>query len=188
MKRRAAITFLFAVVLACLLIILGFIAARPAHAAGQTTNWPTVTAPAWDRGHAKRATPHVVDIQVQGKPRAWGLRGFAVQVDRAVGGIRIHYGAGQSCRRFSGRYCVTVKAWRYPRAGWWGITNYRTHGAVIRLNSKYGVQQWAAAHEFLHALGEQHHRYGHGMLRLPTPSMQQMSRGELRALWHQYGR
>lgn len=175
--------------LALVAVLTILLPALPAQAdQGQVTGWPMVTAPAWDRGHAAKATPNVTDIQVQGKPRAWGLRGFARRVDARVGGIRIHYGAGNSCKHFAGRYCVTVKSWYYPHQGWWGITNYRPHGAVIRLNKRFGVMQWPAAHEFLHALGLQHHMYGRGMLLLPTPSMQQMSRGELRALWSQYGR
>lgn len=173
-------------------LVLGLTLTSPAHAdQGYVTGWPMVLVPAYDTGHAAKATPNVIDIQVQGKPRAWHLRGFAQQVDRAVGGLRIHYGAGNSCKRFSGRYCITVKQWYYPHQTYWGQTNYRRHGAVIRLNTRFsspGNNQWAAGHEFLHALGEQHHKYGHGMLHIPTPSMQQMSHGELRVLRQQYGR
>lgn len=151
---------------------------------GDVTGWAQVTYPAWDND----STPNVVDIQVQNKPRAWGLRSFAESIDRKVGGIRIHYGAGPSCKAHPHRYCITVKAWYYPRSPYWGLTSYHRDGATIRLNRKYGVSKWPAAHEFMHALGEQHHMYGHGLLLLPTPSMQWLSKSELQALRWQYGR
>lgn len=156
--------------------------AAPAAASDGTTNYAKVVYPAWDHNGG------VVNIQLQGARRAWHLAGFAKKMDRRIGGIKVRAFEG-NCRHNRNAYCVTVRSVFQPNNNAWGQTHYVTHGAVIDLNRFYsapGSNWWAAAHEFLHALGMMHHRYGAGMLKLPTPSMKPVSSGELAALRRAY--
>lgn len=157
--------------------LLGWAPAASAHEDwGDVTDWPTVLYPATDRDHDGGP----VDIQLQGQRHAFHTLAFAIKMDREIPGIRIH--AKGTCAQHPRRFCITILQVNDPDTWWWGLTNIYASSVLIRLNAYWGIRPWPAGHEFLHALGLAHHRFGSGMEQVPTPSLKAVSSQELAAL------
>lgn len=135
-----------------------------------------------------RVPGRVVHIQLQGNKDLMGARRAIEQIDRQLKGIEVHSWDNASCKQRPRRHCITITR-VHKNNGWWGA-DYNYHGTknIIELNTYYGKSSWVPQHEFLHALGMQHHRE-RGMLRNSGGKyrgMDPISSREWRALKRQY--
>lgn len=157
--RAAAISFIVVFVTGMLIVVF----VKPADASvADTSNSPRLS-----RGYIAqdRVPGRVVHIQLQGNKDLMGARRAIEKIDRQLDGIEVHSWDNASCKQRPRRHCITITR-VHKNNGWWGA-DYNYHGTknVIELNTYYGRDSWVPQHEFLHALGMQHHRE-RGMLRL----------------------
>lgn len=150
------------IVVAIVIITLVGYCAAPADASVADTSH----SPRLSRSYiAKDKVPgRVVHIQLQGNKDLMGARRAIEKIDRQLAGIEVHSWDNASCKQRPRRHCITITR-VHKNNGWWGA-DYNYHGTknVIELNTYYGKSSWVPQHEFLHALGMQHHRE-RGMLR-----------------------
>lgn len=174
MMRRAVVLVLLAV---ALVWALGEPPSRAADRGAETAR-PTVWA--WHR-KAGDPTPHDVNFQVLGRAPAWHLWAAVKGIDHRVPGIRV------KVRGRRDPYAIRVRVRIVHRPGWWwGETVTTEHGVTIYLNHAYPADPWVVRHEFLHALGMDHHTSPGGMLSVPAPSLRPISPSELHALRSAY--
>lgn len=170
-------TLILALVLAVAGTVLGI---APASASDEPhTRVPRVTIPAFEYYPSGP-----VDITIQGQTNTMRFAHRAWQITRQVPGLRLHLHTTCAARPYD--YCVTVHRVNRPRVNWWGVTQYGRRNTVsITLNMAFGASPATAAHEYMHALGMQHH-LGPGILNWPTEKSEPMSPAELRALRKAY--
>lgn len=160
-KCARAFGISFIVVFLVGLMVVVFI--KPADASVADTS----NAPRLSRNYiAKDKVPgRVVHIQLQGNKDLMGARRAIEQIDRQLDGIEVHSWDNAPCKERPRRYCITITR-VHQNNGWWGMTyNYWGTKSIIELNTYYGRDSWVPQHEFLHALGMQHHRQ-RGMMRI----------------------
>lgn len=140
------------ILFALLAAILSLSLATPHHA-GAETERPEVVSPIGDD-----ARP--VQVQIEGRNRLWGTRRVGAFVDQRVAGLRI-FRTG-TCADRPEAVCVKVIIRKYGETRWWGeMWDYGPWSREVHLNATYGAMQNTACHEFLHALGLDHHKkYG----------------------------
>lgn len=119
---------------------------------------------------------------------AAGIRPFAREVDREIGGLRI-YTSRHACRKHPGAIKVRIRERHLGDTGWYAATFFkRPDLRVIKVNRDLPNTHPHAVvcHEFGHVLGLQHHR------RLGVdgrrPNMTHLSHAEVRALRQAYPR
>jgi hypothetical protein len=154
-------------------VTISVLAQSPSHA---TTTYPKVES--W-RVYANGT--HGPSLQIQGGSDVWGVRKFAAEADRQVGGLRV-YTSG-TCATRPWATCVKVRVVCQPSAGWYGVARWHSKyqrevllNRCTRKTNRYAV----AAHEFTHVLGLGHHRQ-YGVVGR-TPNVIHLSTIERRAL------
>lgn len=170
MKVRITLAVLVAVV-------AGLLMQAPASA--ETTARPTVTA--W------KVYPNAgrVAIQIEGASNIWGIRKFAAEADRQIGGLRI-YTSG-TCAQRPWATCVRVRTVYRRDVTWYGVARWKSKyqreillNNATRKSNKYAV----AVHELGHVIGLNHHR-SYGILGR-TSNVVHLSWRERRALNQAY--
>jgi len=111
-----------------------------------------------------------------------GIRRFAREADRKIGGIRIYTGR-HACRNHPRAARVRVVARHYGDTGWYAETSFPDwdrRRVEVNLDLPNDHPHAVVCHEFGHVLGLQHHR----MLGVDgrTPNVVHFSRAELKAL------
>lgn len=113
-------------------------------------------------------------IVIDGPSNVWNLRVFADRLDRYL--TRMHVRSGRCDFRTPGVFCIRVVKTYQPLVGWAGYTDWELDrsGVTIKLNTRIRGARWkrpVAAHEFMHALGFDHHGESTGLVsRRVTPT------------------
>ena len=119
-------------------------------------------------------------VVIDGPASMWRMRGFAEEVDAALPGVDIAYGAAKK-KQHRRAFVVTLVTEHRPRVGYagfteWGPVTPQTSypaGATITLNTYFRdsprtTRRQVAAHELMHVLGFRHHA-GEGITGVEPP-------------------